>query len=106
MMNKIIEAITLVQTDWRERGFAFNNEKTTDIILGDCNEVTIPPIENKIGTFHIHTIDYSRPSEEDFKVFLNSNDKLFCYATPIEDLWRYRCYDRETSVVIENELEI
>ena len=104
MLDRIKEAIKLVESDWRERGFAFNNVTTTEIVLGDCDEVSIPTIPNKIGTFHVHTIDYSRPSEDDINMFLNSNDKLFCYAAPLEDLWRYRCYDRELSVIDEGEI--
>jgi len=106
MIDKIIEATKLVESDWHERAFAFNNENTTEIVLGDCNEVPIPYIENRVGTFHFHTIDYSRPSEDDIENFLKSSDKYLCYATPIEDMWRYRCYDRETSVVLDEELKL
>jgi len=102
--DRIKEAIQMTAQDWREHAFAFNQDSTSDIVIGDCNEVEKPTIENEIGTFHVHTIENSRPSEEDFNIFTKSQDKLMCYARPIDDLWSVRCYDKDLGVC--GELEV
>ena len=103
-LPRVKEAINLTKDGWREHSFAFSEEQSSDIVLGDCNDVPKPVIKNGIGSFHSHTIDYSKPSEDDFQIFKQSSDKYMCYATPKDDIWDIRCFDRDLSVCGQIEL--
>ena len=103
-LHTVRESIRQTTTDWRERAFGFSDKNVTPIYLGDCDEVEKPTMLSQVGTFHTHTIENSKPSEDDFEAFLNSGDKLMCFARPIDELWSVRCYDRSVGVCAETEL--
>jgi hypothetical protein len=103
-LPKMREAILETTNGWREHAFAFSENKSSETVLGDCDEVEKPYIENEVGTFHTHTIDYSKPSPDDIELFKQSKDKLFCYARPMEDIWNIRCYNKDEAVCAEAEI--
>lgn len=104
-MPHIQDTISQTTSDWREHSFAFNQQAVSPIVLGDCDDVDKPTIESELGTFHTHTIDRSKPSEEDYELFMSTKDKYMCYAKPVDEMWNVRCYDRELSVCGETEVK-
>jgi hypothetical protein len=104
IMPRVREMIHETQRDWRERAAGFSQNYVSPMYLGDCNDVVHPEIRNQIGTVHLHTIDFSRPSPEDYKTFSDSSDKYMCYARPMEGMWNVRCFDRDFAICGENEL--
>lgn len=88
----------------KECGFSFNETDNTTLTYGETDSVLPRQIENKIGTFHVHTIVNSKPSEYDVATFLNEpkSVRYMCLAIPTEieeEEWKISCYDRDITVV-------
>jgi hypothetical protein len=97
-LPKIRELINITEKDDHEHAYAFSQNSSSDIVLGDCNNVERPIIDNMIGTVHAHTIDYSRFSDADIETFTRSKDQLMCYVVPKEGVWNVQCVDRQLGV--------
>jgi hypothetical protein len=97
-LPKIRELIEITEQDDHEHAYAFSQTKSTSIVLGDCNNVERPTIDDMIGTVHAHTIPYSRISEADIETFKNTKDQIMCYVVPKEGVWNIQCYDKELGV--------
>jgi hypothetical protein len=104
--NRIVESIRKTMQNEHEHAFGFSSTSNTPVILGNCDDVARPTIKNMIGTFHTHTIERSKPSEDDFKIFLQTRDKLMCYARPVDNYWNVRCYERDMGVCGETDIKI
>lgn len=97
-LPKIREMIKLTEADDHEHAYAFGQDYSSAIVLGDCNDVPRPVVPNMIGTVHNHTIDYSRFSDGDIDTFLHTKDKIMCYVVPKEGTWHAQCIDRDLGV--------
>ena len=102
--DKVKETLKLVEQDWRERGFVIKENGYGDIIVGECNTIMIPCGGDRIGTFHAHTLNYSRPSDIDVYNFIQSEDDIMCFATPKEEKWVYSCMDKELGSFMKEEV--
>jgi len=102
--DKVIETLKLVEQDWKERGFIITETGYGEIITGECNNITIPCQQDRIGTFHAHTLNYSRPSDIDLHNFLTGGDDIMCYAAPKEDVWVYSCMNKDMSMFLREEV--
>ena len=92
-LSKLHEIVRVTIQDDHEHAYAFNEYNSTEIVLGDCDNVPRPTMPEMIGTVHSHTLDYSRFSEGDIETFTKSTDKVMCYVVPKEGVWVAQCVD-------------
>jgi hypothetical protein len=104
-LPRIKEAIRITKEDDHEHAFAFNEVNSTEVMLGNCNDVQRPTMPDMVGTVHVHTIDYTKFSDQDIETFSRSPDKIMCVALPKEGIWQARCIDRSMAVCGTIDLE-
>jgi len=103
----MIKSIDDTRKDYKERGFILTKNNNSQIIVGDCDNITLPLSEDRYASFHTHTIENSALSQDDIDAFKSTNDDFICYAMPMINYdWMIKCYDRDLEKIYEEIVKI